>query len=256
MVMGVVGIVEYTRLTGNASIANRAGIVATSLDVFAMLWLTSMPLLKIISGSSLTPVILVGAMILAIYLLSRFTAALYVNVGHSTRDTAYSVAGVMYVATGIIAAQLLSIYSTQLVLLLFIYIWLNDTGAFIIGSLIGKHRLFERLSPKKSWEGFFGGLALVLIASLALGYTGVTMRWLGTTPYFGVGPYMIVYGLPLVAVIFSTLGDLYESMIKRSVGAKDSGRIIPGHGGLLDRIDSMLFVMPAAAIFILACILI
>lgn len=110
-------------------------------------------------------------------------------------------------------------------------IWINDTGAYCVGCTIGKHRLCERLSPKKSWEGFFGGMAFVLIAAVVCSQTmPMDMNVLG----------WCIYGV--LVCVFATFGDLFESMIKRSAGVKDSGNLIPGHGGILDRIDSYLFV--------------
>mgnify|MGYP003461984886 FL=1 len=128
-----------------------------------------------------------------------------------------------------------------MLLAIFIFIWLNDTGAYCVGTLIGKHRLFERISPKKSWEGFWGGLILCVISGIAIA------TWLNS--YFN-GPQL--YGwivLAAIVSIFSTWGDLCESLIKRSIGVKDSGKILPGHGGILDRIDSLLLVSPTALLF-------
>ena len=123
-------------------------------------------------------------------------------------------------------------------LALFVLIWLNDTGAYCIGSLFGKHRLFERISPKKSWEGFVGGLLFALLASQAFAYllpTYSAAQWLG---------------LAVVVVVFGTWGDLIESLLKRQLGIKDSGHVLPGHGGMLDRFDSVLLAIPAAYIYI------
>ncbi len=135
----------------------------------------------------------------------------------------------------------------HIVLIMFIMIWLNDTGAYCVGSLLGKRRLFPRLSPKKSWEGFWGGMAFCIAA--------------GATCYFAFNHDEVMLwgnrslsawiGFGIVVCIFSTWGDLFESMIKRTVGAKDSGKLIPGHGGILDRIDSLLLTAPAAFIYLL-----
>ena len=115
-----------------------------------------------------------------------------------------------------------------LLLAIFVCIWVNDTGAYLAGSTLGKHKLFPSVSPKKSWEGFFGGLVASAVAA------GLLLGW--EQAYYGV----------LISII-ATWGDLFESMIKRSVGVKDSGSILPGHGGILDRIDSLLFVLPFMA---------
>ena len=119
-------------------------------------------------------------------------------------------------------------------------IWANDTGAYIVGSRIGKIRLFPSLSPKKSWEGFFGGMLFSVISTTLLAYfLDVTM--------FDVTEGII---LGIVISVFATWGDLFESMLKRNAGVKDSGSLIPGHGGILDRIDSMLFVIPITTLLV------
>ena len=128
-------------------------------------------------------------------------------------------------------------YNPILPLSIFIFLWLNDTGAYCIGSLIGKHRLFERISPKKSWEGSIGGGVVAIGVSFVLAH------------YF---PFMSMWewaGLALVVVIFGTWGDLTESLLKRQLHVKDSGTILPGHGGMLDRFDSALMAIPAAVVY-------
>ena len=123
------------------------------------------------------------------------------------------------------------------------FIWLYDTGAYCVGMLLGRHRLFERISPKKSWEGVIGGI----IACVAGAY--VTNYWFDE--FFQVPDINVWVGLSVVVAVFATFGDLVESLIKRTVGVKDSGNILPGHGGILDRIDSLLLVAPAVLIYLL-----
>lgn len=127
---------------------------------------------------------------------------------------------------------------------IFLMIWINDTGAFVVGSLLGRHRLFKRISPKKSWEGFFGGLIFCC--------GGATLFAVGGGEFWAVSWNEITWIIFAITVTcFATWGDLVESLIKRSLNIKDSGSLIPGHGGILDRIDSLLLVMPAVLIFCL-----
>ncbi len=127
-------------------------------------------------------------------------------------------------------------------LAMFILIWLSDTGAFCVGSLMGRHKLFKRISPKKSWEGFFGGLLFCLAASAFFYFYG--------NGVFGYLNLWQLLGMGAVVCVFGTWGDLVESLIKRSLGVKDSGSLLPGHGGILDRIDSLLLVTPALLLYL------
>ena len=131
-------------------------------------------------------------------------------------------------------------YNPILPLSIFVFIWLSDTGAYLVGSLIGKNRLFERISPKKSWEGSIGGGVLSIASSFAFAHL------------FPIMPTWQWAGLAAVVVIFGTWGDLTESLMKRQLGIKDSGTILPGHGGMLDRFDSALMAIPAAVIYLYA----
>lgn len=130
------------------------------------------------------------------------------------------------------------IFSPGIILGFFILLWTNDTAAYLTGITFGKHRLMERISPKKSWEGFFGGVIIAIaIAWLLSGWLGVLdlKSWI------------------VVSVIISvagTYGDLVESMLKRSYGVKDSGTIMPGHGGFLDRFDSVIISFPLVYLYI------
>lgn len=130
------------------------------------------------------------------------------------------------------------VFSPGIVIGFFLLIWANDTGAYLSGVSFGKHKLFERISPKKTWEGFFGGLLLAaIVAWLLSGWLGVvdSIHWI------------------IIAVLVSitgTYGDLIESMLKRSTGVKDSGTILPGHGGFLDRFDSAIIAFPMVYLFI------
>ena len=117
---------------------------------------------------------------------------------------------------------------------------IRNIAAYCVGSLIGKHRLFERISPKKSWEGSIGGGVVAIGASFILAH------------YFTIMSMWEWAGLALVVVIFGTWGDLTESLLKRQLHVKDSGTILPGHGGMLDRFDSALMAIPAAVFYLYA----
>ena len=129
-------------------------------------------------------------------------------------------------------------YYIGLLLGLFIIIWTSDVFAYLVGSAIGKHRLFERISPKKSWEGSIGGLVFALIAAylLSLFFTQISLV-----------DWMV---LAVIIVVAGTFGDLSESLLKREAGVKDSGTILPGHGGVLDRFDATLFAAPFVFVYI------
>lgn len=131
-------------------------------------------------------------------------------------------------------------YQPYNVLIIFILIWSFDSFAYLSGSKFGKHKLAEKISPKKSWEGFIGGLlASIIIAAV--------------TSYFLSPEYILRWIIiAILTALFGTLGDLFESKLKRQVGIKDSGNVIPGHGGILDRFDAVLFVAPVVYIYLKA----
>lgn len=178
-------------------------------------------------------------------LILRFIEELYIKSDHPLRNVALSVMSQLYIGLplGLMVCMGGISGSYMPLLALFFLIWINDTGAFVVGCSFGKHKLFERISPKKTWEGFFGGLIFNVIASVLFGLYCPDFFRLN----FGLGFWI---GLGALVTIAGTFGDLFESMIKRDLSIKDSGHIIPGHGGILDRIDSLLFVMPMALIYI------
>lgn len=131
-----------------------------------------------------------------------------------------------------------STYSWILPISIFLFIWCNDTGAFIIGCSIGRHKMFERISPKKTWEGFIGGAVVAIIAGVVL------------SRFFTVMNIWQWIGMVAVVVAAGTLGDLVESSIKREMEIKDSSNILPGHGGMLDRFDSTLLAIPCVLVYL------
>ena len=130
------------------------------------------------------------------------------------------------------------VWRPETVLCYIFIIWANDVFAYLVGMTFGRHRLCERLSPKKSWEGFFGGLAGAVATGLAAAYALDANYW-------------VWGGLALVASLSGVAGDLVESMFKREAGVKDSGQVIPGHGGVLDRFDALLLSAPYVFLYLL-----
>lgn len=131
-------------------------------------------------------------------------------------------------------------YNPKIIIGIFILIWTNDTFAYIVGKSIGKHKLYEKISPKKTIEGFLGGIVFAVIASYLIATYYIEGK---QTAQF------IWLGFALIVGIFGTIGDLIESKFKRIANVKDSGKIMPGHGGILDRLDSVIFVAPFIFLF-------
>jgi phosphatidate cytidylyltransferase len=129
-------------------------------------------------------------------------------------------------------------YINTTILGIFILVWVNDSFAYLVGSNFGKHKLFKRISPNKTWEGFLGGMIFTILASYILAHYFVKMSFNN----------WIVFAL--IVSIFGVLGDLIESMFKRQAGVKDSSNMIPGHGGFLDRMDSVIFSAPFIFIYL------
>ena len=160
-------------------------------------------------------------------------------------NVAYTIFGQIYIVLPFSLMAYILSYNKKLLLAVFVIIWVNDTFAYLTGSLLGKHKLSPKISPNKSWEGLIGGLVGTWGAALLI-------YWLEAYAKNSYIPFTVTQWLALgtAIMIFGTLGDLFESMIKRTVGVKDSGNIMPGHGGLLDRLDSVLFATLPAAVLI------
>lgn len=208
-----------------------------SLDIAAGVLLTASPLAIAFHPNGIIYVLA----LICVAIVARSVAQLY-----STEDNAFtrlsiSMAGIVYISLPLAIAAGMSIWlSPMVVLALFVMLWLNDTGAYLVGSRIGKRRLMERISPKKSWEGFFGGLFFT-----AAGAAAMTPWIMGTYTPANIAACAI---MGLIISVAATWGDLVESMLKRSRGVKDAGHILPGHGGVLDRIDSLLIASPVMAL--------
>ena len=182
-----------------------------------------------------------------IYLL---VSELYLKAKDPIVNWAYTMMSQLYIALPFSLLNVLAFQFTNsdvpwlLPLSVFIFLWVNDSGAYCTGSLLGRHKLFPRVSPGKSWEGSIGGGVFVLVAAWLISYIttekGIvtnltTLQWMG---------------MVLVVDVFGTWGDLNESLVKRTLGIKDSGNILPGHGGMLDRFDSSLLAIPAVVVYL------
>lgn len=238
---------EYTGLVSQIEHVSINRFISTVAGVYFFVALAGQRLGFVEGFSVFVPYILT-----IIYL---FIAELYLKNENPIMNWAYTMLGQMYIALPISMINVLAFQRDAngqmtidmlLPLSIFIFLWTNDTGAYCSGSLFGKHKLFPRISPAKSWEGSIGGGILVVIVAALIGYS--------TTNESGVNMLTIPQwiGLGIIVAVFGTWGDLVESLFKRTLGVKDSGNILPGHGGMLDRFDSSLMAIPAAVVYLYA----
>ena len=236
---------EYSGLVNNIEDVTINRFISTVAGVYLFLAISA-----INSGFVQTNAVFMPYLLTIIYL---FISELYTKNKNAIHDLSYTMLGQMYVALPLSMINVLAFRTATdgnihfyylLPLSVFIFLWTNDTGAYCVGSLFGKHKLFPRISPAKSWEGSIGGGVLVLVAAFLvslLDQNHGNLSGLNTLQWLGLG---------LVVTVFGTWGDLVESLIKRTLGIKDSGTILPGHGGMLDRFDSSLLAIPASAVYI------
>ena len=236
---------EYSGLMNNIEDVTINRFISTVAGVYLFLAISA-----INSGFVQTNAVFMPYLLTIIYL---FVSELYTKNKNAIHDLSYTMLGQMYVALPLSMINVLAFRTATdgnihfyylLPLSVFIFLWTNDTGAYCVGSLFGKHKLFPRISPAKSWEGSIGGGVLVLVAAFLvslLDQSHGNLSGLNTLQWLGLG---------LVVTVFGTWGDLVESLIKRTLGIKDSGTILPGHGGMLDRFDSSLLAIPASAVYI------
>lgn len=201
--------------------------------------------------SELTPsTVFIPYLITVVYLM---ITELYAKNPDPIHTWAYTMMSQMYIALPFSMLGVLAfrgshegvVYSWVAPLSVFVFLWINDTGAYLCGSLLGRHKLFPRISPGKSWEGSIGGFVFVSAIAVLIWHLAESYGYndLSLNAYEWVG-------LGLVVAVFGTWGDLVESLFKRTIGIKDSGNILPGHGGMLDRFDSSLMAMPAAVVYL------
>lgn len=236
---------EYSGLVNNIEDVTINRFISTVAGVYLFLAISAVN-----SGFVQTNAVFMPYLLTIIYL---FVSELYTKNKNAVHDLSYTMLGQMYVALPLSIINVLAFRTATdgnihfyylLPLSVFIFLWTSDTGAYCVGSLFGKHKLFPRISPAKSWEGSIGGGFLVLVAAFLvslLDQNHGNLSGLNTLQWLGLG---------LVVTVFGTWGDLVESLIKRTFGIKDSGTILPGHGGMLDRFDSSLLAIPASAVYI------
>lgn len=235
---------EYTGLVNEQENVNTNRFICTVAGVYFFFAVAGF-------CSELTPTaVFIPYLITIIYLM---VAELYAKNPQPVDTWAYTMLSQMWIAVPFSTINILAfpatdgfpVFSCVLPLSVFVFLWLNDTGAYLCGSMLGRHRLFPRISPKKSWEGSIGGAVLVLIAAAVIGI--VLGKYEQTANILSIPKWM---GMGLIVVVFGTFGDLVESLFKRTLGIKDSGNILPGHGGMLDRFDSSLMAFPAVVIYL------
>lgn len=225
--MQVVGTLEFTRMAGRAG-ARMNWMMCVAADV---LLVGAAYLHSQYGRGGMYPAVILPVLALVIGELFR-------KKGNPFQNLAFAVFSMVYI--GVPMALLLylpyihtGLWQPDYIFLPFLLVWINDTFAYLAGVGFGKHRMFPRISPKKTWEGTVGGGVMTVAAAMLL------------SPTFEQTTVAEMGGMAVVAVVFGTFGDLLESMLKRSVAVKDAGTLMPGHGGLLDRMDSVLLVIPA-----------
>lgn len=256
---------EFTGLVNERKNVKVNRFISTAAGVYLFFAVTGF------CNDTTPPAVFIPYLLTVVYL---FISELYMKNEDAINDWAYTMMSQMYIALPLSCLNMLAYrsvpdeivsgmpttyvtsYNMLLPLSIFVFLWINDTGAYCTGSLLGKHKLFPRISPGKSWEGSIGGGIFVILVACLISYidenlilenfgasqTGMTLvQWIG---------------LGLVVVFFGTWGDLVESLFKRTLGVKDSGSILPGHGGMLDRFDSSLMAIPAAVVYLYSLTLI
>lgn len=236
IVILLVGIFEYKALIKHSGIKlNLIPILFISVSVFVLSFLIAQGIIEFKYLIFIFP-----------SLLFIIAAELYRKEPQPLENISLSIFGVIYIALPIALINFLvfndilgnNAYSPKLLIALFALIWIYDSGAYLFGVTLGKHRLFERISPKKSWEGAIGGSIVAIIASIFVSKL---------IPEIELIHWVFI---AIITIITATFGDLSESMLKRYFNVKDSGNVLPGHGGVLDRFDSLFFVVPGVITYI------
>ena len=259
---------EFYRMASKAGYAPQrylgiaAGLILLVIAFWLMLIMDESPLInwdRNIRGDYLLIIfglflfITISLPLMFIYELFRKSPTPIANVGTTLMGFIY-VAMPMSMLLVIPLMLTPDVWRAKIVLFYIFIIWANDSFAYLFGITLGKHRLFERISPKKSWEGFVGGLfGAALMGFIAAKDIISDMELCGMTDINETGVMVKWIGMALIAAVAGVFGDLVESLFKRSIDIKDSGRIMPGHGGWLDRFDALLLSIPFSFIYLVCC---
>lgn len=234
LVLGTITILEFYRLTGLEGFTPlKTWGTVTGLTIYTLTFLIEVKLLPSVYFLLIFPV---AAIVFFIKLYKKSDQRPFTNI-------AYTYLGIIYVFIPFSLLHVIAFrtgsYDYKLIIGMLFLIWASDTGGYFSGTRFGRTKLFERVSPKKSWEGFVGGFILAILVALAFSY------------FFKEIPVWKWTGMGVIAAISGTYGDLVESLFKRGIKIKDSGTGLPGHGGFLDRFDALLLSVPFMAPFIL-----
>ncbi len=237
----VVGLIEYFRMNPDtADTWSRNILIAYTAIIYLRLLLPQVLHSGLLPISIGTPFAWLSAIFATFCVVELFLKR--EEVLHHLGKSLFAVCWIMLPMILITLCSMHGKESAFFLLLMFVLIWLNDSFAYLGGSLFGKHKMIERISPNKTWEGTLTGVLMTVVASIVIGLLAAAKH--DAAPY--VWP---IFGLLVSA--FATLGDLLESLLKRQAGIKDSGNIMPGHGGILDRMDSILFTTYPVALFMM-----
>lgn len=248
-VIAVVGMWEFYKLASATGAKPQRGVGL--MAGVALLYQSFVLFDSFVGGEglfALEGVDFVGILAFVLLIAASFVVELFRNIKSPTRNIATTLMATFYVALPMSLMLFIPLmlaggqWRAEAFLFYLFIVWANDVFAFLVGITCGRHRLCERISPKKSWEGFFGGVA----GAMAMGAVGAAVVG---------GGYALWLGMAAIVAITSVLGDLVESMFKREAEVKDSGNILPGHGGMLDRFDALLLSSPAAFVYLIIMIL-
>ncbi len=246
------GLHEFYKLMETQGIKAQkfAGFSIAALSYAAVFFMLCQNMNLAIDNTRMLVAVFIFIAVLLSFLVSIIE--LFRNKVNPIQNIAVTISGLFYVVLPFVLLNLIAcvpnndgyldsplIYKPTLIISIFLLIWSNDTFAYLVGSFIGKNKMYERISPGKTWEGTIGG-AILTVASSFLIY-----KWFGILE---LNDWIII---SVIVAVFGTLGDLVESMLKRSVGVKDSGSIMPGHGGILDRFDSLIMVAPFVFLYLI-----